>query len=158
MSFPLTALQMQCLPIVRGLVANKLDGLGDPWLPPSYVFGHVTIESGWLPAVVSTDGLDSIGLMQMQPGDVQQMIAQGYLDPSTADQTVPANSLASGIAYLTWGRADLMRRWNFQKTILYRPVCIGYNEGYAAAGMGEPDARYYLKWAAAQQKFAFVDA
>lgn len=151
MSFPLTLVQMECLPIIRGLVADK------PWLPASYVMAHVRIESGWDPSITSSDGLGSIGLMQVLPATVQDMIRDGFIDPSMADQSVAANSLATGIAYLDWGRAYLMHAWHFTSTILYHPVCLGFNEGYGAVVQGRVDSRYFLKWASAQQGYAFVD-
>lgn len=144
MSFPLTPLQLQCLPIVRGLVADK------PWLPVSYVFAHVRIESGWEPAVVSTDGFGSIGLMQVLPAVAAD---RGFIGQSQADSSV---SLATGIAQLAWGRAFLLRKWGFH-SVKYHPVCEGYNEGYEGVIEGRQDSRYWIKWTAAQQSYAFID-
>ena len=143
MSFPLTAFQLQCLPIVRSLVVDK------PWLPASYVFAHVTIESGWESAVVSSDGLGSIGLMQVLPSTASEF--------NGGNQADPANSLKTGVAFLSWGRAYLMGRWGFKSSILYHPVCEGYNEGYGAVAEGRADSRYWLKWCAAQEGWAFLD-
>src|SRR5215469_7693798 len=98
MQFPLTPLQLRVLPYVRQLVS------GHGWCEPSYVFASCRIESGWRPSVASSDGRGSVGLMQVLPSTVQQMIDEGYIDQSQRDQTVPANSLAVGVAYLDWIR------------------------------------------------------
>ena len=145
MSFPLSDFQVTCLVTIRDLVKDL------PWLPPSYVMAHVRIESGWDPGIQSSDGLGSVGLMQLLPATAGQM---GF-DP--AGQGDPAQSLAAGIAYLAWLRRELMRAWGFQETILYRPICVAYNEGPGNVLRGRRDERYWLKWAAAQQGYAFVD-
>lgn len=146
MSFPLTPLQLQCLPIVRGLVADK------PWLPVSYVFAHVRIESGWEPAVKGGDyaTTGSVGLMQVT---ARTAADRGF---GGQDQTDPAVSLAAGIAQLAWGRAFLLRKWGYD-SVKYHPVGVGYNEGYEAVIEGRRDEPYWLKWAAAQQSCAFID-
>ena len=117
MSFPLTDFQLQCLGTIRALVADK------PWLPASYVMAHVRIESGWDPTIVSTDGLGSVGLMQLLPSTAKEM---GY-DP--AEQSDPAKSLGAGVAYLGWCRQYLMKAWGFTETISYHPICESYNQG-----------------------------
>lgn len=151
MQIPLTTFQQMMLPTIRQMVADK------PWLPVSYVMAHARIESGWNPTIVSTDGRGSIGLMQVLPATVQQMIDEGLLPATKADQTAPANSLATGIAYLGWCRSYLMRVWGFQNTIAYAPVCRSYNEGVGNVTAGRPDDAYYLKWSSAQCGYAFVD-
>lgn len=145
MSFPLSTFQIACLGTIRGLAKDL------PWLPASYVMAHVRIESGWEPAVVSSDGRGSVGLMQVLPATAKEM---GF-DP--AGQADPEQSLAAGIAYLAWLRRELMEAWGFKETILYRPICVAYNEGPGNVLRGRKDERYWLKWAAAQQGYAFVD-
>lgn len=150
MQVPLTTFQQMMIPTIRGMVAGK------PWLPISYVMAHVRIESGWNPGIVSTDGLGSIGLMQVLPATVQQMIDEGFIPVTKADQTAPANSLATGIAYIEWCRTYLMHAWGFG-TVLYHPVCEAYNEGVGSVVDGRTDPRYWWKWSIAQQGYAFVD-
>lgn len=151
MQIPLTTFQMMMLPTIRQLVAGKA------WLPVSYVMAHVRIESGWNPTIVSTDGEGSVGLMQVVPGTVQQMLADGLITAAQVDQTGPANSLATGIAYIGWCRAYLMHAWGFGNSILYHPVCEAYNEGVGNVVAGRLDDTYFLKWSAAQASYAFVD-
>ena len=147
MSFPLTDFQMECLGTIRALVADK------PWLPASYVMAHVRIESGWDPTIEAGDyaATGSVGLMQVTAATARQF---GY-DP--AEQTDPVKSLAAGIAYIDWARTYLMKAWGFKETILYHPVCISYNQGVGNTVRGNQDPRYFLKWGAAQQGYAFVD-
>lgn len=148
MSFPLTDLQTACLGTIRGLVADK------PWLPASYVMAHVRIESGWDPAIKAGDyaTTGSIGLMQVTTATAKML---GF-DPATQDD--PAQSLACGVAVLAWCRDYLMKAWGFRQTISYHPVCEAYNQGVGNTVKGQHFAdRYWLKWAAAQQGYAFVD-
>lgn len=153
MSFPLTDFQVECLGTIHGLVADK------PWLPPSYVMAHVRIESGWKPTIKAADydTTGSVGLMQVSAPTVADMVRDGLIGTASYDQTVPENSLAAGIAYLGWCRGFLMQAWGFRKSILYHPVCEAYNEGPGNVLKGILDNRYFLKWAYAQQCYAFVD-
>ena len=144
---PLTNFQAQCLTWIEPLIADK------PWLPPSYIMAHVRIESGWDPSIKASDfaSTGSVGLMQVSTPAIDQVGAIGQ------DQTDPQVSLATGIAYIAWLRSFLMFRWGFKDSILYRPVCMAYNEGPGSVLNGRRDNVYYLKWAAAQQGYAFVD-
>ena len=54
-------------------------------------------------------------------------------------------------------RVYLMQKWGFRNSILYRPVCVAYNEGPGNVLKGEPDTAYWLKWNAAQHGYSFVD-
>lgn len=147
MRFPLTPFQLQCLSVIRNLVAGK------PWLPPSYVMAHVRIESGWDPSIKGSDyaATGSVGLMQVTAPVVKD---RGY---DGMDQTDPGVSLSTGVAQLVWCRAYLMKAWNFQHSILYHPVCEAYNEGVGNVVRGRDDSRYWLKWSAAQMGYSFVD-
>lgn len=154
MSFPLTDFQMKCLATIRDLVVDKT------WLPPSYVMAHVSIESGWDPTIKASDfsKTGSEGLMQVEAATVQQMIDEGFITSAQLDQTVPENSLAAGVAYIGWARAFLMKAWGFHDTLSYVPLCSAYNIGVGNVLKGLRNERYYLKWAAKQQNFAFVSS
>ena len=150
MSFPLTPLQMTCLPIVRGLVADK------PWLLPSWVFGIVTAESGWDPAVKAGDfaTTGSIGLMQVERSTA---IDRGF---AGTDQTDPAVSLATGIADLMWIRGEFIKAWVDQKIYspAMHPVISAYNVGAAGYLMGRRNDDYWIKVSAHRQRFLFIDS
>lgn len=152
MQFPLTDFQMAMLPWVRQQVTGNTN-----WCRPSYVFASIRIESGWNPTIASSDGLGSIGLMQVLPSTVQQMIDEGYIDQSQQDQAVPQNSIAAGVAYLVWIRRFLMNAWGFHDTILMHPIIEAYNEGVGNVLKGIRDQRYWYKWSAAQAGYAFID-
>jgi len=149
----LTDYQMSLLPVVRSLIAGK------SWLPPSYVFAHVRIESGWNPTIKASDyaRTGSVGLMQVSSADVQQMVAEGYIPAEESVQTIAINSLATGIAYIGWCREFLMNRWGFHQSIAYHPVCEAYNEGVGNVVRGIRDDAYWLKWSYAQMGYSFID-
>lgn len=153
MKIPLTDFQVECVGTILDLVEDK------PWLPPSYVMAHVRIESGWDPAVKAGDfaTTGSVGLMQVAAATLGDMIRDGLIDPSQADQTVAANSLAAGIAYLDWCRGYLMKAWGFKQTIKYMPVGCAFNIGVGNILKGIRPVRYWVKWLAAQPDYAFVD-
>lgn len=147
MSFPLTDFQTAMLPVIRGLIADK------PWLPASFVMAHIRIESGWDPVIKAVDyaTTGSVGLMQVTAATAKMM---GF---KPADQDIPDESLACGVATLEWCRDYLMKAWGFRETIAYHPICEAYNQGVGNTVKGRKDERYWLKWAAAQQGYSFVD-
>lgn len=132
----LTQLQKFCLPIVVQLVPA--------WCPPSFVFAHVRIESGWDPDVVSTDGYGSIGLMQLLPSTAVE-VGVPY------DQRMPYNSLLAGIRYMNACKKYLASHGIAD----YRPEA--YNVGVSGYVKGRRNPNYRMKWAKAQQDYAFID-
>ena len=150
---PLTPIQFQCLTWIKQIIKER-DLL---WLKPSYVMAHVRIESGWDPTIKASDyaTTGSIGLMQVTAATAADM-AQKY-KLGTLDQTSPYDSLLTGAMVLADYRVYLMQKWGFRTSILYRPVCVAYNEGPGNVLKGQPDTAYWLKWNASQHGYSFVD-
>jgi soluble lytic murein transglycosylase-like protein len=149
----LTPIQMQCLPLIQQAIGFK--GWYKPaWMKPSWIMATIRIESGWVPTVVNGTGRED-GLMQVIPGTAMAMNSQ-YKLGLTLPQTDPWTSILSGVAYYDATVRYLLKAWNAAEIPL-SAVIEGYNEGYGTVASGKMVSNYWLKWAAAQQGYAFVD-
>ena len=143
----LTPLQQECLQLIKADM-NDPRVRGQGWLRPSFVMAHCEIECSWRPRP-STDGLGSLGAMQVLPATAKSMGVPG-------PQSDTANSILAGMRYLAACMATL-RHWLGGKQPPYRLVCIAYNEGPGNVEKGHPDTPYYSEWVVAQKKWAWVD-
>ncbi|HUN95489.1 MAG TPA: lytic transglycosylase domain-containing protein [Bradyrhizobium sp.] len=136
---------------------RQAPGIPTAWLPVSYVMAHVRIESGFDATVKAGDfaTTGSVGLMQVEATTARQVAAQYPAAKLTLAQTDPYTSLCTGMLYLRDCYDYLLPV--FDAPLLYRHVCVAYNEGPGNAAKGIADSAYYYKWYSAQQDFAFLD-
>ncbi|MDE2096262.1 MAG: lytic transglycosylase domain-containing protein [Patescibacteria group bacterium] len=118
------------------------------FLKPSYVMAHCQIESNWDPSVRSTDGLGSIGLMQVLPVVAQSVGVMG-------SQLDPAVSVETGMRVIAQNHAYLKHRLGRAPSL--RQLVMAYNEGAGAVANGREDPHYWDAWMSAQQEWACVD-
>lgn len=137
---------------------REAPGIPTAWLPISYVMAHVRIESGFDPTVKAADfaRTGSIGLMQVEATTASEVGVRWPAAKITLAQTDPYTSLVTGMLYLRTCRDYLLPI--FKAPLLYRHVCVAYNEGPGNAGKGIADQAYWYKWLSAQQGYAFLDA
>lgn len=143
----MTPLQQECLALIRADM-NDARVRGAGWLRSSYVMAHIEIECSWQPRP-SSDGLGSLGVMQVLPSTARAMGVSG-------DQRESANSILAGMRYLSACRAILMH-WS-REWPEYELVCAAYNEGPGNVERGRSDSVYVNRWRTAQAKWAFVDS
>lgn len=145
----LTPVQQTALTTAQRLIATDPRYNKGAWIKPSYVMAHCEIESEWSPSVHSSDGLGSIGLMQVQPAVAESTGVRG-------SQASPAVSVETGMRVIAMDRAFLSKRLG--KVPSQRQLVMAYNEGAGAVAEGRDDPHYYDAWAKAQSTWAFVDA
>lgn len=144
---------------IAALIQEVREAPGIPtfWLPLSYVMAHVQIESEFDAAVKAGDfaATGSVGLMQVEMATAAQVAGQYPLAKIALPQTDPLTSLTTGMLYLRDCYDYLLPV--FGAPLLYRHVCVAYNEGPGNAADGLADFAYYYKWYSAQQLYAYLD-
>ncbi len=150
-SSSLSPFQMECLGWINGIIAARS---GFAWFKPSWVMATIRIESGWNPLVVNEPGRQD-GLMQVIPSTVAEMVARYQLG-AIRPQTDPQTSIETGMCFLDFGARELERKWMVHSIPLSADI-EAYNEGIAAAAAGRMVTPYWLKWAFAQQGYAYLD-
>jgi soluble lytic murein transglycosylase-like protein len=148
---PLTPIQKECLGFIQQILGSSVHL---SWIRPSWIMALIRIESGWQPLVVNATGRQD-GLMQVIPATASSMEMQ-YRLPSDLPQTDVFTSINTGTHYVDYCGRYLLRAFG-TPTIPLGAVIESYNEGPGAVLAGRMVSNYYLKWAAAQQSYAFVD-
>lgn len=137
--------------------AREAPGIPTAWLSISTVMAHVQIESGFDASIEAADfpTTGSVGLMQVERATAAQVIGQYPAAGLTLPQTDAFTSLCTGMLYLRDCYDYLLPI--FGAPLLYKHVCVAYNEGPGNAGKGIADYSYYYKWFSAQQLYAYLD-
>lgn len=151
----MTPLQTQCLEVIKNTLATDQRFAGD-WLKPSYVFGHIEIESNWNPTVKAIDyaKTGSVGLLQVtRETAITVGMGLGW------DQTVPANSIVAGMRDLAMSRHALIVHYGANALeVVYDPYIVAaFNEGVGNIFKGHQDLVYVEHWRAAQGPWAYID-
>ena len=152
----LTQTQAQIAALIQQ--AREAPGIPTFWLPISTVMAHVQIESGFDAGIQAADfpTTGSVGLMQVEAATAAQIIGQYPAAGLTLPQTDAYTSLATGMLYLRDCYNYLLPI--FGAPLLYKHVCVAYNEGPGNAAKGIADFAYYYKWYSAQQLYAYLDS
>jgi soluble lytic murein transglycosylase-like protein len=155
-SAKLSAIQAKIAALIQQ--CREAPGIPTAWLPISYVMAHVQIESGFDATIKGADFVTtgSVGLMQVEAATAAQVVGQYPAAKLTLPQTDPYTSICTGMLYLRDCYNYLLPI--FGAPLLYKHVCMGYNEGIGNAGRGVQDTSYYYKWMSAQQIYAHLDS
>ncbi len=145
---------------IAALIQQVREAPGIPtfWLPISTVMAHVQIESGFDASIEAADfpTTGSVGLMQVEAATAAEVAAQYPAAKLVLPQTDALTSLTAGMLYLRDCYDYLLPI--FGAPLLYRHVCVAYNEGPGNAAKGVADFAYYYKWYSAQQLYAYLDS
>lgn len=152
----LTQIQAQIAALIQQI--RDAPGIPTAWLPISYVMAHVQIESGFDASIEAADfaATGSVGLMQVEAATAAQVAGQYQAAKIVLPQTDAWTSLCTGMLYLRDCYDYLLPV--FGAPLLYRHVCVAYNEGPGNAANGLADSAYFYKWFSAQQIYAYLDS
>lgn len=118
----------------------------DPKITRSVVFAVMEIESGFRETVHSTDGLGSIGLMQVLPSTAREM---GVYGP----QSDPDLSILAGMRYLS----ACARVLKLNDMFTVHGMVQAYNVGAAGYVRGRRNGVYLRKFLRAHDRWLYLD-
>jgi len=152
----LTQYQAQVASLIQSI--RQQPGIPTAWLPISYVMAHVEIESGFDPAIQARDfaTTGSVGLMQVRASTAEGVYKMYPTLDWSKGQADARTSLLTGMLYLRICRNAVLP--TFGNPLLYRHVCMAYNEGPGNVIDGRDDSAYWFKWLSAQPRYAALDS